>query len=169
MDTTELKLCLEQYEFLNEKADGVFPADQLPKITKYPSTFIANTDESTKSGQHWLAFYVADDKNIEFFDSYGLKPQNKYFVSYIKKYKNKVYNKKRLQGHLSTTCGQYSVSFIFHRSIGITLKDFVERFSKSDLHENDHLVQDMVEHYFDYSRTVYNNHTFNQVCKALGH
>ena len=169
MDTSELNMSLEDYEPLRKQAVGVFPADQLPEITEFPGSFIANTDESTKDGQHWVAFYVVDGKNVEYFDSYGLKPKNKHFVNYLKKFKKKSYNTKRLQGPLSTTCGQYALTFIFQRSLGISMKEFVEIFSKHDFHENDHLVQNMVEYYFDFVKPIYSVYSLNQICKALGH
>lgn len=169
MDTTELKICLGQYGFLEKQSIGVFPADQLPKITRLPSSFIANTDDSTRDGQHWVAFHISDDKKLEYFDSYGMKPNNKYFETFIKKFRKQICNKQRLQGPLSTTCGQYALAFLFHRAQGLSLDEIVGKFSKNDLHENDHLVQDMVAYYFDFSQPVYSIRSLNQICKSLGH
>ena len=171
MNTTELKSCLHQYDFLDKVALGVFAADKLPDITSLPAAFIANTDDSTKGGQHWTAFYVSKDGKLEYFDSYGLKPFERLLCKYIKKnFKNRyVHNKKRLQGPMSTTCGQYALAFIYHRCLGTSLKDFVGLFDKNELHENDHLAKDIVEYYFDYSNPIYSSWGLNQVCKALGH
>jgi hypothetical protein len=51
---------------------GVFPRDKVPRITKYPSSLIVNTDKQGERGEHWLAIYVDKYKNCEFFDSFGL-------------------------------------------------------------------------------------------------
>ncbi len=34
---------------------GSFAFDELPKITKFPSCLIINTEPRTQSGEHWLA------------------------------------------------------------------------------------------------------------------
>ena len=142
----------------------------LPTISRFPAFFIANTDDSKKPGQHWVAFYATGRGPLEYFDSYGYKPLNKHFSDYVKEnFRKHTYNKKRLQGELSTTCGQYCLSFLFYRSLGISMDDFTKKFSANDYHENDHKVQDIVEYYFDYSRPLYYNQTLNQICTALGH
>jgi hypothetical protein len=171
MNTTELNSCLQQHGVVGKVALGVFAADNLPDITSLPAAFIANTDDSTKGGQHWTAFYATKDGKLEYFDSYGLKPFERLHCKYIKKnFKNKyVHNKKRLQGPMSTTCGQYALAFIYHRCLGISLKDFVGLFDKNAQHENDHLVKEIIEYYFDYSNPIFPNSKLNQICKALGH
>ena len=147
MNTTELKSCLQQHDFVNKVSLGVFAADKLPDITLLPAAFIANTDDSTKGGQHWTAFYVTKEGKLEYFDSYGFKPFEKLHCKYIKKNFNNryIYNKNRLQGPMSTTCGQYALAFIFHRCFGISLKDFGGLFDKNEQHQNDHLVKEVVD------------------------
>lgn len=55
---------------------GVFPADvirirQRVGAQKFPIFFIANTDPSTKPGEHWVAFVILHQHVIEVFDSFG--------------------------------------------------------------------------------------------------
>ena len=51
--------------------DGVFPADEVPKLNTFPCGFVANTDPSTEPETHWVAFYFPSREKGEFFDSYG--------------------------------------------------------------------------------------------------
>jgi hypothetical protein len=128
MDTKELKTCLEQYSFLTEHSLGVFPSDMLPNIRRFPAFFIANTDDSENSGQHWVAFYATDGREIEYFDSYGFKPFNQHFREYISEnFRTNRYNKKRIQGELTTTCGQYCLAYLFYRTLGISLDEFIKK------------------------------------------
>lgn len=53
---------------------GSFAFDELPKINKFPSCLIINTQPRTKPGEHWLACYFDKYKNSYFFDSYGQSP-----------------------------------------------------------------------------------------------
>jgi hypothetical protein len=57
MNTMEIKLCFDQYDFLDRRTLGVFAADNLPRMEITPCCFIANTDDSKNPGRHWVAFY----------------------------------------------------------------------------------------------------------------
>ena len=47
---------------------GVYPSNLFPlEVKQCPQSFIANVDISEKPGIHWVAFYVIDDQNREFF------------------------------------------------------------------------------------------------------
>ena len=64
----------------------VFMKDQLPnKIQKNESMFI-NLNDSIGQGTHWVCF-VKKGKNINYFDSFGVKPPNElldYFASQVR-------------------------------------------------------------------------------------
>ena len=102
------------------------------------------------------------------FDSYGIKP-NKDFMKYMKKFKNWTYNKTRLQGAFSTTCGQYCLCYLFFKCMGLSLKEFGNPFNKNDFHFNDHLINDICSHYFKIKHNIFTNSNLNQICIALGH
>ena len=56
---------------------GVFACDKVPvQIKKFPAALVVNTDPSSASGEHWVAFYFDHKGNAEYFDSYGLAPIN---------------------------------------------------------------------------------------------
>ncbi|XP_018396617.1 PREDICTED: uncharacterized protein LOC108774886 [Cyphomyrmex costatus] len=53
---------------------GVYAADEIPTFWGKPAAIIANTDDHTKPGTHWVAMYVGRDGVGHYFDSYGLPP-----------------------------------------------------------------------------------------------
>src|SRR6266481_3355530 len=99
--------------------DGVFPADMLRKPKKYPSCFIANTDDSTRTGEHWVAFNFPDSETMEYFDSYGYTPYiyplfNLYIVNIVKPVCVK-FNEKSVQSKTSKMCGLHCLFFLIKR------------------------------------------------------
>ena len=56
---------------------GVFPCDRLPTITHLPALIVANIDLARRSGQHWIAMYIAQDGTGELFDSLAQDPPKK--------------------------------------------------------------------------------------------
>jgi hypothetical protein len=62
MNTFQIKHALEQDPVTRKTFCGVFPSDKLPQtIEKYPCGFVANTDQSSKPGTHWVAFYLPSE------------------------------------------------------------------------------------------------------------
>ena len=60
---------------LNDRFSGIFARDKLTTdiTNSNPGFYVLNLDHSTSNGTHWVCFYYSS-KNIEYFDSYGLKP-----------------------------------------------------------------------------------------------
>ena len=66
---------LERILCSDSRAKSVVPRDGLPgEIDTYPTAFVCNTHDRDKSGQHWIAIYIATEKSGEYFDSFGLPP-----------------------------------------------------------------------------------------------
>ena len=114
---------------------GVFARDEIPKIHKYPSCFVINSDTSKSKGTHWLAVYCIDANCFEFFDSYALSPT--YYNIEIYHSKN---NTKPIQSLHSSVCGQFCIYFLYHRSLGHSFNTIISSFSKFDLYWNDYHV-----------------------------
>ena len=53
-----------------KKFVGVFSSDTIPKLKKNESC-IANLDDSTQPGSHWVAFYCNEHSRCYFYDSFG--------------------------------------------------------------------------------------------------
>ena len=130
---------------------GVYSSNNLPSLHKsqrYPIAFIANTHENYKPGEHWVAFFLKSPKAIpEYFDSYGLPPFKKGFLTFLKQQRRDFkyrYNNKMLQSLFSDFCGQHSIYYVFQKSKGRTLNQIVHDFTDNNV-LNDLFVKRFVE------------------------
>ena len=59
--------------FIKGSFAGVYASDQLSsiEISKYPKSFVVNTNAIELPGTHWMAIYFNKQMKGEFFDSYG--------------------------------------------------------------------------------------------------
>ena len=125
MNTLELIQVANSHPKLKKYFKGVYAVDQIPKLVhSYPSAYIINTQPIRKPGDHWVAIWFDGLYKATFFDSYGLPPQNKRIVRFLKrntKWWN--YSRKVLQYPLSFLCGQYCLLFLVKKSQGISLKN----------------------------------------------
>lgn len=141
MNTRQLTKVLRSDELLTDVFKGVYASDKLPKeVGNY--CFVANVDPASKSGSHWVSFYI-DNKNCYFFDSYG-RPPMKEFKDYLTQYKL-AYNTQRLQSDFSACCGQYCMFYLMMKA---RFKDFTEYFDEN-LEENDITVTKWANDNFD--------------------
>ena len=158
MNTSQIEKCIRQDVYMRESCLGCFPSDKLPVPTKFPFGLVVNTDKSTEPGTHWLALWVDNDGNGEYFDSYGRKPPEvieRYLLRHSKKWQC-VLNAP-IQGHLTAVCGQHCIHFLYQRARGYpfvavmdeTVNTFVENKFALDL--------DVIDVPF----------LVNQICKAF--
>ena len=142
MNSLELLRVLKGDNMTRRDVVGVFPADRLPPVNKYPSTFIVNRDDSEKPGTHWLAMYFTRDGRAEFFDSYGLSPETygEQFYAFLRKKSSQfTRNTVRLQSATTTVCGHHCllIFYLLHRCRGISMEAIVSVFT------DDYLVNDV--------------------------
>ncbi len=156
MNTEEIRCTLESDINTDSIFLGVFPADKLPNIDYRPCAFVANTDPSTKPGQHWVAFFFGENTN-EYFDSYGLSPFP-VFEKYLQRLGDYDYNRTTLQDFDTAVCGQYCIYFLHFRCQGYTMDEIVQ-FLNSKPHKNDDLVRDFVKY----------SPVFNDKCQICTH
>jgi len=84
---------------------------------------------STKPGRHWISIFVSEDGRGEYFDSFE-RPPTKHFVDYLNEHcRNWIYNKKQLQGIISTFCGYYCCMYCIYRRRGFDLLKIINLFS----------------------------------------
>lgn len=135
LSSTQLRKFLESHgsHFL-----GVYAIDQLPKLkTNGACCFIINTDPSYLPGKHWLAVFVKNREG-ECFDSYGRLPPRPLQFWLNKNCNRWCYNKRWLQGPLSTLCGAYCIFYLAKRCLSnktmsaILSEDFSESFVRND-------------------------------------
>ena len=120
---------------------GIFPADQIPRMWTKPTAIIVNTDDHTKPGMHWVAFYVDKSSNGLYFDSFGLPPIIADHINRLRKNcKTFRWNAIQLQNDGSDVCGQYCIMFLYYTSHGLCFKKFLDNFSEN-LVKNDNIVK----------------------------
>jgi len=98
---------------------GVFSADAIPVLPPN-SAAVVNRDDSSQPGSHWMAIYIDENGNLEFFDSYGQSPffYGKLIQDYVSKYSNVIWNSVTFQSITSNVCGHYCIYFILKRCQG---------------------------------------------------
>ena len=136
MNTEEIEHALKEYRHF----DGVFPADLIPKPQKYPYSVIVNYDTSQFPGTHWICFFLPSKYKCEYFDSFGFKPLNIYFIEFIKNFTNNAfyyYNPIRLQNNSSSVCGYYCISYVSNRLKGISPSKILKKLNYGDTKLND--------------------------------
>lgn len=140
---------------------GVYAADEIPHIWGKPAAIIANTDDHTKPGSHWVAMYVGKDNVGHYFDSYGLPPiVPQHFARFKKNCKILLYNPQQFQSNTSDVCGQFCVMFIHLMCSGFGMYRFRDIFS-NNLPQNDKIVREY------YSTYMKRNQKKNNVHKKL--
>lgn len=126
---------------------GVFARDELPIISKLPCSFVLNTQNRDKPGEHWLAFFYDNQGKAEFFDPVAISPNyynlDKYLNTTSKAKWN--YNKTRVQSFFSKTCGHFCVFYIYFKSLNYNLNDIILMFS-NNLEKNDILVKNFIKY-----------------------
>lgn len=134
MNSNQIRRILYNYPKVNNCFIGVFSSDTLPNHDSqkcYPFCFIVNTAKSSAPGEHWIAIFVLNSAEIEYFDSYGLPPTVPSIKKFVQQYPNFHYNSTRLQGY-STCCGQYCTLFLIARQYGHPLKIITARFHANE-------------------------------------
>lgn len=132
LDANQIQDNLSRNPFTCKYFEGVFPLDRLPThyMTHRPSLVVCNTAYHKSPGEHWVGFFL-NDKDVEFFDSYGCPPSNTYFAKFIEINggDGTKYNTHCLQGLGATTCGKYVLTYLLCRVMGISLAMYLEEFS----------------------------------------
>lgn len=164
MNTRELSKILRGHKHLKYIFAGVFPADMLPSNPrkKKPCAYIANTHMHNQPGEHWICFYFPAIGYPEYFDSYGLAPQEEFETFLNKSY---LYSTAFVQFPLSSACGQYCLYFILQRSKGYSMANIISSFSTNKL-ENDAMVNSIVEDSFCVDLDVFDS---TYIAKQIAH
>ncbi len=153
MNTAQLLRCVQQDELLKRYCAGVFARDTVPsRVDNLPICYIVNTDPISKPGKHWYAVFFYEDGSRECFDSYGRTPSKSGYS----------YNSVRIQGPLSSTCGQYCLYYLCHKVRGKNMKQIVNDFSQ-DYVLNDLCVTEYVNRNFDLNTVTYDT---CQICSS---
>lgn len=185
MNTLQIDRILSACEPTANEYVGCFAADELPAITKYPCSLVANTDDSDSPGSHWVAFRFPDMNVVQFFDSYGQHPStyNTAFEDFLIELNREANNNNNyyypsrslkksdliLQSSDSDVCGEYVVYFLSQAANGMDFEDINNPFS-IDRRMNDRIVFHFTHaHPACYISPFRFNHymVIKQVCKTM--
>lgn len=153
MDSNELRtLCLSD-RYVRPYLYGVIAVDLLPSSVSYPCCMIVNTDPSDNSGKHWIAIFIDALREANYFCSYG-QPPGRLFKDWLATHSRAwMFVRKRIQGELSTTCGQYCVCYLHFRCRGVSTKQFLSLFSCAGS-ENDEIIAAFVNGMYNKNTVV---------------
>lgn len=142
MITNEINECLKGVKGFV----GTFPCNEIPVVPFRPAYYVVNTAplkpvinvNSVVSGKHWVALMFKDGGSCEYFDSYGMPPNQADIVTFVSTNCKKTfkYNTQMLQDPLSRVCGVYCIDYILNRSKGIKLESYLGSFT-ADYRVND--------------------------------
>lgn len=123
MDTKEIQSHLSGLEGFR----GVFASDRIPKLKLMgrPQALVLNLDPQHLPGSHWVAaviFRNKQQKYLQFFDSYGLKPP----LKSVPRDWLVFHNPWRFQSAKSTVCGHYCIYFVRQRLLGESFQGIIQ-------------------------------------------
>ena len=146
LTTNQLNKILKDNNVTNRYFIGTFPACNYPISKNGVYSFITNTDEHNRPGEHWNVWFVRGNKII-FFDSFGRPPHDPAFPQHyrdlIKEFNRVEYSLTQIQGLDAATCGLYCVHCIYVLSLGLDLNNFINDYY-NDFKRNDKVVYDIV-------------------------
>ncbi len=122
---------------------GAVAADQVTIANGY---YIANVGKKNTRGTHWVCIYF-NEICSEFFDPAGNHPLTYHrswhdmMLTHSGKYK---YNSKAVQAPLNSTCGQFTLYYLFNRYYGRSMEDIVRSLENDSLNQNERKVTDFV-------------------------
>lgn len=129
MNYQQLRCAVEEDVSLKSVVTDIYASDVLPTfVQSYPSAYICNTDPSSKPGQHWVAFWFTNSRELEFYDSLGQSPEfyNSHFVRFIENNTETcVYNNVSVQRKHSDKCGYHVLYFLLVKCRGFNMSDIV--------------------------------------------
>ena len=144
MNSKQLETILKNTKVTKNKFQGIFASNNIPKFKKFPHCFVANTDRAGTVGEHWIDCYVPNPRTIEYFDTFGDKP-NFDLSAYLNRYDNVLINDRQIQSPFSDSCGHYCVYFLVARCSGTPYCETMETLYKTRA-MSDLLVKDFVRH-----------------------
>lgn len=99
----------------------------------------------------------------------ALYEKNKYFKEFVERNaKNVIISNKRLQSYLTSSCGQFVCVFMYYKSQGYTLDDFLSKF-KLNVLRNELKVKRLFRKIFKNKKTQSGTgHDYTNLCNNDG-
>lgn len=99
---------------------GCYGSNNIPKNIKLYNFCIVNNRPIEEEGEHWLCLYRDSKVTLECFDSLGIDSSKKEFLQKTfehSRIKQIDFNTSAVQRHDTTTCGQFTLYFLFQRML----------------------------------------------------
>lgn len=126
---------------------GTFACNVIPYFDNQTFSLIINLSTDREKGSHFISLFVLKNK-IVYFDSYGLKNNNKFVEKYLQKYnKQIIYSNKTIQHISSAHCGYFAMSFILSLENNISLIKFLSFFRENNLIVNDYICVKIIKYF----------------------
>ena len=134
-------LQIEKLLAADDKFLGCFPHDMLPPFpNKFPRSLIINTDDSSKSGDHWVGLVLNKNK-CYYFDSFGVPILEKNIINFLNhRYRTATVNNVCIQDTFSNLCGKFTIAFVSHVRNEGQYKKFISIFDPQNLRKNDEII-----------------------------
>jgi hypothetical protein len=143
MNTAEVECILRRALASHDVVfSGVFAADTVPNVRKYPSFFVVNTDPAERPGEHWVACFAKSPGEVEFFDSYGMSVDT--YPHIRLPFRVTTYNSVSLQAINSYACGHFCIYYICKRAQGQPLRSIVMHLARFNSAQRDQVVRSFV-------------------------
>lgn len=142
MNTYQLFRILSSDSYTKKYFTNIYARNELPMNVRFPSCFIINTHNRDEPGEHWLAFFLDEFGNVEFFDPLGFSLDFYKLDGYVNKIsKNRVkISTKQVQGFFSNFCGIYCVYFLHQKCRGKTFQEVLNSLGR--MNENNRYISE---------------------------
>uniref|UniRef100_A0A2L2Y5M3 ADP-dependent glucokinase n=1 Tax=Parasteatoda tepidariorum TaxID=114398 RepID=A0A2L2Y5M3_PARTP len=144
MDTGEIDAIIKQYVSTTHYYKGVFNPKVILRelqLRKPGSVFVVNTSPLPNNEiqhLHWVAMYVLDENELEFFDSFGKWPEfyGGYVALFADSFRECNWNDHCFQGNESQVCGGYCCYFAIHRCSYGSLQSLIDEMKEKGINDN---------------------------------
>ncbi len=152
MNTKEILDVLNNDLFTSKYCYSVLPLNHFLENSFPNSSFaVVNYDDCDKPGSHWVAIFIDENRNVEYFDSYGIMPLDFSIISKLEEISNGkeiIFNLARFQG-TSSVCGQYCLVYLLLRTRGVKLRKIKKILLQcSSFPERDYIVNHFINQSF---------------------
>ena len=152
LNTIQLWTALSSNQITSPYLGAVCAADQLPKNPiQFPKLFVVNTQTSEKPGEHWISFFLPENKIVEFFDPLGKTPQhyNNSFENFLLYQSvNYLISTCPVQSPDSSACGYFSLFYLALRCNGSSMEQVLSCLDLNKLEENTNVVVNFVNQFY---------------------
>ena len=124
MDTQEIDNVLRSDAYSSRFYAGTFPIDQLPSQLESGRLYIANLDDSTQEGSHWVQIGTLDAV-ISYFDSFGQPPPPQILKILAVDEQAVLFSDVPVQSPLSQACGYHVLVVSLLQARGYSLMEIL--------------------------------------------